>query len=632
MPRRARPWLLAAAGLAVLLLLWTLSVRDGPWQASERSRSPERDESPARDAGPDHETSRPTLDGTARAPRAARGPVTLRVIDRTGMPLAHVPIRERPTTAAPVPVETEDNRAVAYRTDATGTVALPDLPYDGTVMLWVAPIRTPAEDHSEDERTDASTRFLRARLKKDGARVTFEPVEEAADVAERRTERRRIETWSVRVGSHMAESHPPIGAEERFEVVVRGPDATIVVDRGLPVSVEVREAESGRLRSDVRSHVWPRWGVGLEGSLDPTAAVAPLEKITLLVRVVAPEGWVAAEADAWEVRIHPLARRLLAHQPLRPVVDLVLDVPQACQPYRVEDCRIEVQVAGEPVRSPSLSIDAQGRLRVGGVPHLAGETVHAGGRISDRCPVQGCGITTRDPRNPVVVTLQTGTPDGDDSSGWELWWMRNLREFHRELPRPPSPTATDAPARSDFDFSVRLVAEDGSAAAGAYMQMGHGARIADAAGRVRFSGIHAGEHRVIVIGAGPVHAHVVDVPASGRSEQTLVLPTGGTLEVEVVDEVGRGLPFPTIRIDRKDALPHLDCVDGTQRVDPFGDAEGKRVYRHVGAGPIKVWALFGSRVSSAEVVMTDGGHERIRIVLLGVPAALEGSPDAEAPR
>jgi hypothetical protein len=118
-----------------------------------------------------------------------------------------------------------------------------------------------------------------------------------------------------------------------------------------------------------------------------------------------------------------------------------------------------------------------------------------------------------------------------------------------------------------------------------------------------------------VNGAGATATALAEVEAGRTIEVDVRTTDGGTLVVEVVDALGRPLPYATLTVVQQAGLPWIDLDGDAQRIDPYTDVHGKRTLRRVEANLVKVKAAFGSRSAEADVQVGEGETARVRLVL-----------------
>jgi hypothetical protein len=99
---------------------------------------------------------------------------------------------------------------------------------------------------------------------------------------------------------------------------------------------------------------------------------------------------------------------------------------------------------------------------------------------------------------------------------------------------------------------------------------------------------------------------------------TLTEPNGATIEVDVVDAEGVARPFATAKVVQPTRLPWVDLEGGVQRLDRYVDELGRRTFRHVEPGRVRLEASWARRKVETTVDVRDGETRRVRIV---VPAA-----------
>lgn len=139
----------------------------------------------------------------------------------------------------------------------------------------------------------------------------------------------------------------------------------------------------------------------------------------------------------------------------------------------------------------------------------------------------------------------------------------------------------------------------------------------DYAGRAELKGIESGSWRVLWDG---LHAFARVVRVRTGEETTLKMHerAGALVQVAVVDEQGKPLPFPIIRLStgpersrRAWRRPPAERV----RVDDFGDHGGRRTFERVAAGPVTVEATWGGLSGSVQLSARNKGEHPVTIVV-----------------
>jgi hypothetical protein len=628
----------------LLLLLWGFG--EGGWGgAADRERSLPAEESALEAAAAAaHREGGPRLEaGPGATARATHGPVLVRVLDPRGAPCAGVRVESwtAPEKAAvkessgqkpeEVPhsgwnpeAPTPPHDVLRTLTDAAGVARFADLPYDGRAEVRVRSRLNETEEQERESVRDGMGAWAEA-----GAPPVFTfrlalPAREGAPEGQEAPVTADSEEMKIEV----IQPPPP---DLLAKATVEGPEVTLTIDPGLPLSVDVREGGAGRLRRDAPVLVRPRVPWASPPTGDTRVQAKPGHEVTIRCRAQAPEGWVARLEAAWLATIHPLATRLHAVYPLRPAVDVIVEFPQEVMPYRAEDWAGEINVAGVTLEAPDLHVDGRGHLRVRGGAHLVGDSVTVSGTLGTRWSVQGVGIMGSDPRQPVRVVARAEprappTPTvehanepiqidlGPAFSGksfvlGDSAFMKVLVQNGRDQ------TERRAQETSHGPLPLRVIGWDGAPAAGAHVPWLGQVHVADAQGRVVLEGVPTGTHPLQVLGAGAPLSLSVGAGPLPRAEQVVTATAGGTLEVEVVDALGRALPYAHVALVLPGELPVMDCVDGLQRIDPYTDAAGRRTYRFVPPGKVTVKAWFGTRSSEVQVEVMPGAPIAARVVL-----------------
>jgi hypothetical protein len=555
-----------------------------------RASPPDTSRAPLTAAAPDSEGPRlegaPRSEPTARAAAdAPRGPVTLRVSDRSG----------RAASGVRVALDVTGAGAAAQEgvTDAAGRVFLPkDVPYDGTAAASVMP------------RGNQDGLFL----------ISFHGLDP--------------DDCLLVSGQRLGTVH------------VTGPEVAITIDVGLPLDVDVRDVCEGR-RLNAPWQATPR----LEWQEDAhDQATVPRTGGSLEIDVTAPVGWVADPSERWDLHVHPQARRLVALVPARAEVEVIAAFPPEALPVRESNWEPRVTVASRAPSVLDLSLRGDGQLGIGGVPHFMGEEVVIGGRLRGRFTTSGRGVLDESPRASLVVPiacedLQLFTDAEIERLSTEVGRVELLllNSLGRSSITCSSPWVY--PRRIDPDppvgaVHVRVRLPSGSPAFDARVATVHGGAVADREGRAVLGTLPAGPVEITVWGAGAVTTVRTDVTAGETAKLEVGTTLGGALDVEVVDALARPLPFAKLAVAQPSNLPWVDIDGEVQRVDPYTDVHGKRTLRMVEPGAVKVKATYGSRSAESEVTVVEGETKRLRLVLRHPEpkeASAEGAPPPAPP-
>ena len=118
-----------------------------------------------------------------------------------------------------------------------------------------------------------------------------------------------------------------------------------------------------------------------------------------------------------------------------------------------------------------------------------------------------------------------------------------------------------------------------------------------------------------LLGAGAATSAQTVVVSSTTRDVDLRAGRGGTLDVELSDADGNAIPIGTVRVTQPSGLPWIDFKDGTQRLDPFTDARGRRTLEGVEAGQVVVHGSYGTREMEQTVDLAEGQRLSVRLVL-----------------
>ena len=615
---RAR-WAWIAAGVAgvtaALLLVGGEGLR-GALDALTRP-APEEQNAPLLGGAALDTTSEsgPTLHGTQRpAPtesESARGPLTVTVLDRAGRPIAGVSVL---CGTVPRSSKSEARSLGECTTDAAGRTSFEDVPYDGSALVGARLQRQGTNDVLSAGLVASPDIRIEARAERIWLASAAEP-----DVV-----------WRSGI--------PPTVLFADVRAVVSGPEVTLTLDAGMPLEVDVRGTD--HRRRSARWQVTPRLEWAADAFESPRLALTGGEQAAVTLKVEPPSGTVAYPW-VWNVWIHPQAARLFAVAPLRDEVRVLAQFPPEVLPFREEQWNLEARVGGQPLPSLRLEARGDGLVEVHGFPHMVGDTVALGGTLGDAWTVQGSAVMGPDPRAPVVVRMtcepkQEETPltftlvEGsfriaysrvgfELAGGVERVWLRGavLASDGTTL------VLADDGAEPAPDLRVLVRLPNGRPATGAVVRGPWGEVRTDAEGRAIVPRAHAGA--MATVGGAGAPTRVTLQPASGSNEIEVRATSGGEVELLVVDELDRPLPYATFAVTQPSGFPWADLDGDVQRIDPYTDARGRRTLRALEPGRVKILASFGSRSAEAEVEVEAGESQRVRIVL---PA---GDAPAKAP-
>ncbi len=598
----------------------------------------------------------PRLTGSAPAtPGLTRGPVVVTVVDEGAGPVAGVRVLVRPRVDPPAGEPPAVPGLVLRTTDGSGRASFDDLPYDGSfeaLALARAALPPLAEGAPLGPavaiRGTGQALFRALTPPGDAEEATITIVERPGDGSEARPVPLLTDLPTL---GHLFRKQAPAPADptadgsalEQVRATIRGPEATLVVPRGLPFRLEVRLAGDGRALPGTRWQAAPRLEWAEDAFHSPRVAVKPGTEAAVHVRVEPVPGTVARVDAGWSTWIHPAAERLEALYPLRPALDLVLVFPDEVLPFRESDFEGRIEVAGLGLEAPELAFVGHGRLRARGGSHCVTERVRVTGTLAGRWSVRGEALVGPDPRATVLVALEVQAlppapaPTEEPQPGKPLELRFELAELTvvnrgnavRILLGPnvagagsdgklvilEEGAAAAAPAPPPGALVVRALAPDGAPVPGAVVRVGERTLRADATGRARFEGLAPGPFTAAVLGAGATGSASGTV-APGRTTELELRPgRGGTLDVELVDADGNAIPMGSLRVVQPSGLPWLDVARGVQRLDPFTDARGRRTLEGVETGRLTVRGSYGTRTASVEVELAEGQRVPVRLVL-----------------
>jgi hypothetical protein len=113
------------------------------------------------------------------------------------------------------------------------------------------------------------------------------------------------------------------------------------------------------------------------------------------------------------------------------------------------------------------------------------------------------------------------------------------------------------------------------------------------------------------------------VPACRRTQVTkdgaaaveVQEPVGGALDVLVVTEDGRPVPYARLDVEQPSGEPWIDLVKGVQRIDDFTDAEGRRSLGRLEPGEVEIYASWCLKAGMARVAIKNGERTDVRVVV-----------------
>ena len=548
-PRVALLLLLAAA--LVVGFLWSLRP-DPPSPALDAvdGREAEGDALRSADALPEEG---PSLEApAARGDEARRGPLVVRVIGITGKPLSKMYVTLRGTERGASMI------GRAQPTDAMGELRFDDVPYDGSVEV----------------------EFFRRN----------------PYVSE------RSQVWSV--------LHPLKGRSAKRTVT--GPELVYYARSGLPLHVEIVDADTGVQLDGVRARAGGARGVqedGWQSTAEPWLVVSKVgDKRGFNVEVDVPKHRVAFDPAQHWTAISPFARSLRLVHPLRREVHVAVH-PEDQEGAAVAAKITGIRAAGRYLARDGWSKDAYGRLRVHGVPFMPGELVHV-----SVCRENGNGATTllgRIPSDaaarlelPVVLTDEEPFVGPDNNSTIGIGGSASSSFRHR---RPPPQNRLE----------VTVLRRTGKPAAGVVVSTEWRTATTDERGRVVIDGVNETTATVRARAPGLLPlVGTVEMPRKGTVKITLREQPGAEVLLEVVDGAGTPLPYARVEVSVSSRVPWVDLEGEVQRIDPYTDHLGRRSLRNLETGHVTLRVSWGARNAKIELAnLTSGESRAVRAVL-----------------
>lgn len=125
-----------------------------------------------------------------------------------------------------------------------------------------------------------------------------------------------------------------------------------------------------------------------------------------------------------------------------------------------------------------------------------------------------------------------------------------------------------------------------------------------------------GPLQVCLVEAGLVPA-VQPTRARKRGDVVVEIrePLGADLDVVVVMEDGRAVPYARLDVQQPSGEPWIDLEGGVQRIDAFTDQAGRRSLRRVEPGQVEVYASWCLKSGMARMDLKDGKRSKVRIVV-----------------
>lgn len=430
---------------------------------------------------------------------------------------------------------------------------------------------------------------------------------------------RREDVEEVEDVDRAARAHARLVGREPAPRRVRPPEVRDAAEAGLPLKVRLVEAETGReIRvEDVVASLGPG-PARAERTADGTFLVHPAvgTPLTVGLKVAPPRGRLAWDKSRTRTAISPYAKELVYVYPLRRERTALVTVDEADGSPAAAHLR-PAWAAGRELVASCIHGDAYDRFRVTGIPHLPGETLRV-------------RATTAEPDFVGAATAVVAIPDDPREDILVRVKLPRLVHVSTTLPVWNSAISMGGGAGGAFGgrlgrhvtlntagaVSVTVRRRNGEPAVNAIVRVGGRSTRTDASGRAHLGGVMPGTHvlEVVQVGMLPTSGRV-EVKRGATVHVELEEPAGGSLEVEVVDDAGRPLPFARLEIENPSGRTWVDLQGDTQRLDPFCDHCGRRRYEAVEPGRLRVKARWGSRVKEVRVEPAETGPRTVRIVL-----------------
>lgn len=460
-----------------------------------------------------------------------------------------------------------------------------------------------------------------------------EPTRDAIIKNLRQVVRSGSQSGNGRVGSGWTRA-----VNEAPRVVVRGPEVMLQQTTGLPISIRPIDVDSGTERDDVLQAVSLSYadlakadGVPTWSLLQPGGGTA---EVTVRTGASEAAGLLASRATFRVPMISPAARELVAEVPVWPEADVRVYLPDRL----ADDASLKVtttSVGGEAVEGSRTEPLGGGVFALRGIPHVPGADLIVIAQAAEATWRTHVVRLSDVVGERLAAELHCATSPIDFDGAWttlKIVSEGRVQNAHSRLVLHSIPLVRNLTMTEPV--GVRVAEPQGEPPAPASVLVtvnaapGHGPRDAivllgdrlerlDGRGAVRFDDVQPGTTRIRVDGAGPtVSVEVKDIEPGERRKVTVDIPAPLTLDVTVVDELGREVPFAELSVEQAAGLPWLDLQGSRQRIDPYVDARGRRTLRGLHPGKVVVKAeAGGGRSGQAEIEAPEGGRERLRIVV-----------------
>lgn len=425
---------------------------------------------------------------------------------------------------------------------------------------------------------------------------------------------------------------------EAPRAVVHGPEVTLQQTTGLPIAIRPIDVGSGVERDDVLQAVNVSYadlakadGVPTWSILQPGGGTA---EVTVRTGSAKQAGLLASQSTFRVPMISPAVRELVAEVPVWPEADVRVFLPSSVE----SDDQLVisgVSLGGEQVEGVRAESLGGGVFALRGIPHRPGADLgvaaHVGAAVWSTSQLRlshvvgerlvgELAVQTSPVELGAAWLLQHSTnwTTGPGSNGrlvlHSIPFIRNLT-----MTEPVEVTVAEGPEEPPPPASVTVTVNPapGHGLRDAIVFLGDRMQRLDGRGAAHFDDIQPGTTRIRVDGAGPtVSVEVKDIAPGERRDVTVDIPPPLTLDVTVVDELGREVPFAELSVEQASGLPWLDVEGSRQRIDPYVDTRGRRTLRGLYPGKVVVTARAGGDlVGRGEIESPEGGRERLRIVV-----------------